>query len=60
VFSARRDAGFEFAVDDSGPPIWNHIKGCSYVGSNAIVVAEALLTLLQRMDADELTIHWQP
>jgi hypothetical protein len=30
-----------------------------YVGSNAIVNAERLLALLQRINADELTIHWQ-
>jgi hypothetical protein len=30
-----------------------------YSGSNAIVEAEQLLALLQRMGADELTVHWQ-
>jgi hypothetical protein len=38
--------------------LWNHVK-YPYAGSNAIVDAEQLLELLQRMDADELTIHWQ-
>ena len=38
--------------------LWDHVK-YPYVGSNAIVHAEHLLELIQRMDADELTIHWQ-
>jgi hypothetical protein len=38
--------------------LWNHVK-YPHAGSNAIVDAERLLELLQRMDADELTIHWQ-
>lgn len=38
--------------------LWNHVK-YPYAGSNAIVDPERLLELLQRMDADELTIHWQ-
>ena len=38
--------------------LWDHVK-YPYVGSNAIVDAEQLLALLQRMEADELTIHWQ-
>jgi hypothetical protein len=38
--------------------LWDHVKN-PYVGLNAIVDADQLLALLQRMDADELTIHWQ-
>ena len=38
--------------------LWDHVK-YPYVGSNAIVDAEQLLVLIQRMDADELVIHWQ-
>ena len=38
--------------------LWDHVK-YPYAGSNAIVDAEQLLELIQRMDADELTIHWQ-
>ena len=38
--------------------LWDHVK-YPYVGSNEIVDAEQLLALLQRMEADELTIHWQ-
>ena len=38
--------------------LWNHVK-YPYSGSNAIVDAEQLLALIQQMDADELTIHWQ-
>jgi hypothetical protein len=38
--------------------LWDHVK-CPYSGSNAIVDAEQLLALIQRMDGDELTIHWQ-
>jgi hypothetical protein len=38
--------------------LWDHVK-YPYVGSNAIVDAEQLLELIQRIDADELTIHWQ-
>jgi hypothetical protein len=38
--------------------LWNRVK-YPYAGSNAVVDAEQLLELLQRMDADELTIHWQ-
>jgi hypothetical protein len=38
--------------------LWDHVK-YPYVGLNAIVDADQLLALLQRMDADELTIHWQ-
>ena len=38
--------------------LWNHVK-YPYAGSNAIVDAEQLLELIQRVDADELTIHWQ-
>jgi hypothetical protein len=38
--------------------LWDHAKyPCA--GSNAIVDAERLLALLQRIDADEETIHWQ-
>ena len=36
----------------------DHVK-YPYVGLNAIVDAEQLLALLQRMEADELTIRWQ-
>jgi hypothetical protein len=38
--------------------LWDHVK-YPYAGSNAIVDAEQLLALLQRIEADELTIHWQ-
>ena len=38
--------------------LWNHVK-YPYVGSNAIVDAEQLLELIQQVNADELTIHWQ-
>ena len=38
--------------------LWNHVK-YPHAGSNAIVDAERLRELLQLMDADELTIHWQ-
>jgi len=38
--------------------LWDHV-GYPYSGSNAIVDPEQLLELIQRMDADELTIHWQ-
>ena len=38
--------------------LWNHVK-YPYAGSNAIVEAEQLLELIQQVDADELTIHWQ-
>jgi hypothetical protein len=38
--------------------LWNHVK-YPYAGSNAIVDAEQLLELLQRMDANQLTILWQ-
>jgi len=37
--------------------LWNHVK-YPYAGST-IVDPERLLELLQRMDADELPIHWQ-
>jgi hypothetical protein len=37
--------------------LWDHVKypDC---GSSAIVDAERLLVLIQRMLADELAIHW--
>jgi hypothetical protein len=38
--------------------LWNHVK-YPCVGSNAIVDAEQLLELIQQVNADELTIHWQ-
>ena len=38
--------------------LWDHVK-YPYVGVNAIVQTEQLLDLIHRMDADELTIHWQ-
>ena len=38
--------------------LWDHVK-YPYVGSNAIVHAEQLLELIQRMKVDELAIHWQ-
>jgi hypothetical protein len=38
--------------------LWNHVK-YPYAGSNAIVDAEQLLELIQRIDADELTTNWQ-
>ena len=38
--------------------LWNHVK-YPYAGSNAIVDAEHLLELIQQVNADELTIHWQ-
>ncbi len=38
--------------------LWDHVK-YPYSGSNAIVDAEQLLVLIQRMGADELAIHWQ-
>jgi hypothetical protein len=36
----------------------DHVK-YPYAGSNAIVHAEQLLELIQRMVAAELKIHWQ-
>jgi hypothetical protein len=38
--------------------LWNHVK-YPYAGANAIVDAEQLLELIQQVNADELTIHWQ-
>ena len=38
--------------------LWDHVK-CPYVGLDAIVEAEQLLTLLQGIGAEEVTIHWQ-
>jgi hypothetical protein len=38
--------------------LWDQVK-YAYVGINAIVQAEQLPELIQRMDADELRIHWQ-
>ena len=38
--------------------LWDHFK-YPYAGPNAIVHAEQLLELIQQMDADQLTIHWQ-
>jgi hypothetical protein len=38
--------------------LWDHVK-YPYAGSSAIVQAEQLLALIQRMVAAELTIHWQ-
>ena len=38
--------------------LWDHVK-YPYAGSNAIVHIKQLPELIQRMDADELTIHWQ-
>ena len=38
--------------------LWDNVR-YPYSGSNAIVDAEQLLELIERMDADELTVHWQ-
>jgi hypothetical protein len=38
--------------------LWNHVN-YPYIGSNAVVGAEQLLALIQRMDTGELKIHWQ-
>jgi hypothetical protein len=38
--------------------LWDHVK-YPYAGVNAIVHAEQLLELIQRMVAAELKIHWQ-
>jgi hypothetical protein len=39
--------------------VWDNLKAARYVGSNAIVDAEALLPLIERMTADKLVLHWQ-
>ena len=38
--------------------LWDHVK-YPYVGLDAIVETEQLLTLLQGIGAEEVTIHWQ-